>query len=104
MPPWPPVSATSSICPSSARHPTATLTLARDHWATEQHIIESGLSFTFVWAYRSRLAWDAPQWQYDAWVSTYTAIAAGELAVTSGGVERITGRRAESLRDFLAAS
>ncbi|WP_278256402.1 DUF1304 family protein [Nocardioides convexus] len=29
-------------------------------------------------AYASRLRWPAPQWQYDAWVSTYTAIAAGE--------------------------
>lgn len=172
--------------------PDATFTLARDHWATEQHIIESGMSFTFLRdnlytdflphmagedgvirgpaadgrvasvtradvarvaaavlqnpaehvgathdltgpealtldeiartitevtgrrvsfhdetveeAYRSRLAWDAPQWQYDAWVSTYTAIAAGELAATSDDVERITGRRAESLRDFLLTS
>ena len=31
-------------------------------------------------AYESRRQWEAPDWQYDAWVSTYTAIAAGELA------------------------
>lgn len=168
----------------------ATFTLARDHWATEQHIIDSGVSYTFLRdnfytdffslmvgedgvlrgpaargrvasvtradvarvaavvlqrpgehvdatydltgpealtlaeiagtitevtgrtvtfhnetieeAYASRRAWDAPQWQYDAWVSTYTAIAAGELVPVSGDVERITGTTPESLRDFLS--
>lgn len=169
--------------------PDATFTLARDHWATEQHIINSGIAYTFLRdnfytdffsqmvgadgvlrgpasdgqvapvtradvarvaaavlqnpgenigqtynltgpealtlaeiaeviteatgravsfhnetieeAYKSRLAWDAPQWQYDAWISTYTAIAAGELVPVSDAVERITGRPAESLRTFL---
>jgi NAD(P)H dehydrogenase (quinone) len=28
--------------------PTATLTLARDHWATEEHIKASGLAYTFL--------------------------------------------------------
>jgi uncharacterized protein YbjT (DUF2867 family) len=169
--------------------PDATFTLARDHWATEQHIIESGVPFTFLRdnfytdffsymvgedgvlrgpaadgriasvtradvarvaatviqnptehvgqtynltgpealtfdeiagtitevtgravsfhnetveeAYDSRLAWEAPQWQYDAWVSTYTAIAAGELVPVSDHVQRLTGRQPESLRVFL---
>ncbi len=53
-------------------------------------------------AYRSRAKWDAPQWQYDAWVSTYTAIAAGEFAGVSGDVERVTGRRPLSLDEYLA--
>ncbi|QNE36338.1 SDR family oxidoreductase [Leifsonia shinshuensis] len=52
-------------------------------------------------AYESRKRWDAPQWQYDAWVSTYTAIAAGEFAGPSGDVERVTGRRPISLDEFL---
>ncbi|WP_125616792.1 SDR family oxidoreductase [Specibacter cremeus] len=55
-------------------------------------------------AYESRTRWPAPQWQYDAWVSTYTAIAAGELAALSGDVQRITGHRPESLAQFLAAT
>ncbi|MGL5249024.1 MAG: SDR family NAD(P)-dependent oxidoreductase, partial [Brooklawnia sp.] len=55
-------------------------------------------------AYESRLAWEAPQWQYDAWVSTYTAIAAGELIPVSDAVERITGTPAESLRTFLTST
>jgi len=171
--------------------PDATFTLARDHWATEQHIRESGMQYTFLRdnfytdffptmvgedsvlrgpakdgrvasvtradvscvaaavlkdpekhtdatynltgpeahtlsevaqilteetgssvsfhnetieeAYASRLAFDAPQWQYDAWVSTYTAIAAGELAKISCDVERITGHAPQTLRGFLQA-
>jgi uncharacterized protein YbjT (DUF2867 family) len=53
-------------------------------------------------AYESRKKWPAPQWQYDAWVSTYTAIAAGELAEVTDDVERLTGRRALSLAELLA--
>lgn len=169
--------------------PDATFTLARDHWATERHILESGVEHTFLRdnlytdflphmvgedgvirgpagngrvaavtradiarvaevvlkepsahkgasydltgpealsfaeiaqilaevtgrnisfhnetvaeAYASRLRWQAPQWQYDAWVSTYTAVAAGELAWVSDQVRQLTGRCPESLRDFL---
>ena len=171
--------------------PDATFTLARDHWVTEQHIIDSGMAFTFLRnnfytelfvsiadengvirgpaeeglvapitradvaavafavlqnpdehvgktydltgpeelslkeiaatiaeatgksitfhnetvseAYDSRRTWDVPQWQYDAWVSTYTAIAAGELVPASDSVEQLTGTRPQSLLDFLAS-
>lgn len=54
-------------------------------------------------AYASRARWNAPRWQLDAWVSTYTAVAAGELAHVSGDVERLTGRAPLSLAQFLAA-
>jgi uncharacterized protein YbjT (DUF2867 family) len=53
-------------------------------------------------AYESRKKWPAPPWQYDAWVSTYTAIAAGQLAEVTDDVERLTGRRALSLAELLA--
>jgi uncharacterized protein YbjT (DUF2867 family) len=52
-------------------------------------------------AYESRASYGAPQWQLDAWVSTYTAIAAGELAGVSGDVELLTGHPATSLADAL---
>ncbi len=55
-------------------------------------------------AYASRLRWPAPQWQYDAWVSTYTAIAAGEVAAVSDDVRRLTGRPPLSLRAYLTRS
>jgi uncharacterized protein YbjT (DUF2867 family) len=52
-------------------------------------------------AYASRAVYGAPDWQVDAWVSTYTAVAAGELDGVSGDVERLTGSRPISLRDHL---
>ena len=52
-------------------------------------------------AYASRAAYGAPDWEVDAWVSTYTAIAAGEVAQVSDAVPRLTGRPATSLRDLL---
>ena len=52
-------------------------------------------------AYASRAVFGAPQWQLDAWVSTYTAIRSGEMAAVSDDVERLTGRPATSLRDLL---
>ncbi|MCS5735921.1 SDR family oxidoreductase [Herbiconiux daphne] len=55
-------------------------------------------------AYASRAVYGAPRWQVDAWVSTYTAIASGELAGISPDVERLTGHPARSLDDFLAAT
>jgi NAD(P)H dehydrogenase (quinone) len=55
-------------------------------------------------AYASRAVYDAPKWQLDAWVSTYTAIAAGELAGISGDIPEVTGHPATSLREVLAAA
>ena len=54
-------------------------------------------------AYASRAPYDAPDWQVEAWVSTYTAIATGELARVSDDVERLTGRPPLTLRQLLAA-
>lgn len=172
--------------------PDATFTLARDHWATERHLEDSGMAWTFLRdsfyldliplfagddgvirgpagegrvaavarhdvaavgtrvlldgtshrdmsytltgpealtlveiaatvtrvtgrevsfhdetieeAYASRSVWPAPQWQYDAWVSTYTAIARGEVAEVSGDVERVTGRAPLSLERVLRSA
>ena len=46
----------------------------------------------------------AERWQLDAWVSTYVAIAEGEVAAVSGDVERLTGHPARSLEEALASS
>ncbi|NYE95751.1 uncharacterized protein YbjT (DUF2867 family) [Psychromicrobium silvestre] len=169
--------------------PEATFTLARDHWATEQHILGKGLEYTFLRdnfyldvlsvfadqqgvirgpagegkvagvaradvarvaakillqpaehlntvydltgpealsfaeistiigeatgretsfqnetveeAYASRAVFNAERWELDAWVSTYTAIATGELAEVTNTVREITGQAPTSLRDLL---
>ena len=54
-------------------------------------------------AYASRAAFGAPGWQLDAWVSSYTAIAAGELAGVTSDVELLTGRAPMALADVLAS-
>ncbi|MCM4078475.1 SDR family oxidoreductase [Paractinoplanes hotanensis] len=170
----------------------ASFTLARDHWATEEHIRDSGLAFTFLRdnlyadflpfmvgedgvirgpagdgraavvaqddivdaalavlrdpgahegrtydltgpaalsltevaaeigaatgrevryhaesipeAYASRASYGAPDWQVEAWVSTYTAIAKGELAAVSTAVPDLTGHPATTLAELLSKS
>jgi NAD(P)H dehydrogenase (quinone) len=52
-------------------------------------------------AYGSRAHYGAPKWQVDAWVSTYTAIAAGELAGTTADVRGLTGKDPLSLMEFV---
>lgn len=55
-------------------------------------------------AYESRRAWPAEKWEYDAWVTTYTAIASGDLAPVSNDVERVTGQRPVTFEQFLKGS
>jgi NAD(P)H dehydrogenase (quinone) len=55
-------------------------------------------------AYESRASCGAPGWLVEAWVSTYTAIAAGELDRVTEDVERLLGRPAMSLEDVFADS
>lgn len=171
--------------------PDATFTLARDHWATEEHIRSKGVDFTFLRdnlyadfmpemadedgvirgpaeqgraavvarrdvaevskvvmsdpashvgmtydltgpealslaeiasiigeatgrdvsyehqrvenAFFERSLFKVPDWQVRAWVSTYTAIAAGDLAEVSRAVEDLTGHPATSLAEVLRA-
>jgi len=52
-------------------------------------------------AYASRASYGAPPWQVDAWVSTYTAIANGEVAAVTDDVPRLTGHPATSLAELL---
>ena len=53
-------------------------------------------------AYASRSVYGAPDWEVDAWVSTYTAIASGALDRVTDDVERLTGRRPLGLAELLA--
>ena len=52
-------------------------------------------------AYESRKIWKAEQWEYDSWVSTYTAIVEGEQAGVSNDIEKVLGRKATSLTEYL---
>lgn len=62
------------------------------------------ISETVEEAYASRRAWPAQQWEYDSWVSTYTAIKAGEQSGISSDIERVLDRPATSLSTLLKDS
>ncbi len=55
-------------------------------------------------AYASRAKFGAERWQLDAWVSTYVAIADGEVAAITGDVERLARHPARTLEEALAGS
>ena len=52
-------------------------------------------------AYESRKIWKAEQWEYDSWVSTYTAISENEQSGISNDIEKVLGRKATSLTEYL---
>ncbi|MEU5091364.1 SDR family oxidoreductase [Streptomyces sp. NPDC021356] len=52
-------------------------------------------------AYASRGGHGAPDWQLDAWVSTYTAIGDGSLAQVTASISELTGHPAASLQQVL---
>lgn len=52
-------------------------------------------------AYASRAHYGAPDWMVEAWVSTYTAVAGGEMQEVSDDVARVTGRPAMSFSDVV---
>jgi NAD(P)H dehydrogenase (quinone) len=69
--------------------------------------VATGRQFKFInetldEAYASRAHYGAPPWQVEAWVSTYTAIADGELARITDDVRRLTGHEPRTLEDVLS--
>lgn len=53
-------------------------------------------------AYESRAGYHAPSWELEGWVSTYTAIAAGDLDVMTDHVARLTGHAPVGVKTFLS--
>lgn len=54
-------------------------------------------------AYTSRAVYGAPDWEVEGWVTSYQAIARGELDVVSDSISRLTGHGPMTLEAFLAA-
>ena len=54
-------------------------------------------------AYESRGHYGAPQFEVDGWVTSYVAIARGDLAEVTPDVERVAGHRPRSFAEYLAA-
>ena len=59
---------------------------------------------TLEQAYASRASYGAPQFEVDGWVTSYVAVATGELDVVSGTVSELAGHRPQTLPEFLAAN
>ncbi|MCG7310080.1 SDR family oxidoreductase [Brachybacterium sp. ACRRE] len=72
--------------------------------AAERLTAATGETYRFVdetmaEARASRAPYGAPDWQVDAWISTYTAIASGVLAPVSEDVQQVLGRPQLRLED-----
>lgn len=52
-------------------------------------------------AYASRASYGAPAWEVDGWVTSYTAVAAGQQDVVTPTVAHFASRPAQSLTDWL---
>jgi hypothetical protein len=53
--------------------------------------------------YASRAMYQAPDWEVAGWVTTYTAIAAGEFATVTDGVRRLAGHEPVTIMEYLEA-
>ncbi|WP_213815746.1 NmrA family NAD(P)-binding protein [Glaciihabitans sp. dw_435] len=54
-------------------------------------------------AYASRAKFNAPDFEVEGWVTSYQAIAAGDLSAISDDVQRVTGHAPQSFDEFLLA-
>ena len=54
-------------------------------------------------AYASRAGYGAPDWEVEGWVTSYEAIASGEMAPVTDTVRRLTGQEPATLSEYVAA-
>jgi hypothetical protein len=59
---------------------------------------------TMAAAYESRARFGAPDWEVAGWVTSYAAIATGELELVSEAVREVAGHPPTSFAEFLAAN
>ncbi len=57
---------------------------------------------TLEQAHASRAGYGAPAWEVAGWITTYTAIAAGDFDVITDHVRRLTGHEPVGVREFLS--
>jgi uncharacterized protein YbjT (DUF2867 family) len=56
---------------------------------------------TIEQAWQSRSSYGAPDWEVEGWITSYTSIASGELAVVSDTVQRLAGHPPTTLRQLV---
>jgi NAD(P)H dehydrogenase (quinone) len=56
---------------------------------------------TIEQAWQSRSSYGAPDWEVEGWITSYTSIASGELAVVSDTVQRLAGHPPTTLHQLV---
>ena len=78
-----------------------TLTQAAEEFSRATGIPTSYQPESIEEAKASRAKFNPTDWELEAWVSTYVAIATGEMSVVSHSVEALTGHAPQTLADYL---
>src|SRR2546429_2269841 len=78
-----------------------TLTQAAEEFSRATGIPTSYQPESIEEAKASRVKFNPTDWELEAWVSTYVAIATGEISVVSHTVEALTGHAPQTLADYL---
>src|SRR5215471_6296384 len=78
-----------------------TLTQASEEFSRATGIPASYQAETIEEAKASRAKFNPTDWELEAWVSTYVAIATGEMSVVSHSIEALTGHAPQTLTDYL---
>ncbi|HXX78489.1 MAG TPA: SDR family oxidoreductase [Ktedonobacteraceae bacterium] len=78
-----------------------TLTQAAKEFSRVTGIPASYRPETIEEAKASRARFNPTSWELEAWVSTYVAIATGEMSVVSHSVEALTGHAPQTFADYL---
>jgi uncharacterized protein YbjT (DUF2867 family) len=78
-----------------------TLAEAADEFARATGLSASYQPETLAEARASRAKFNPTDWELEAWVSTYVAIATGELSVVSHTVQALTGHASQTLAGYL---
>ena len=53
-------------------------------------------------AWASRAVYGAPDWEVEGWITSYLAVATGELAVATDVVERVAGHPPRELAELVS--
>src|SRR5437868_6662207 len=77
-----------------------TLTQAAEEFSRATGIPASYRPETIEEAKASRAKFNPTDWELEAWISTYVAIATGEMSVVSHSVEALTGHTPQTLADY----
>lgn len=80
---------------------TLTLSQAAEQFSHVTGLAASYRPETLEEARASRARFNPTEWELEAWVSTYLAIASGEMSIVSHSVQALTGHAPQSFADYI---